>query len=436
MRATAERIQNNTVVLEVEVEPERFDRAVARAYRQLVRKVTIPGFRPGKAPRFILERYVGREALYSEAIEMLVPEAYREAVEQTGIEPIAQPQVEVIQAEEGKPVVFKATVEVKPEVELGQYLGLEVTRPSTAVAPEQVDEELEKLRERYAPLVTLDEGEVAAGDLVTVTVETYRDGEPVAGGQVADLRVEVGSGRTVFEGDLVGMALGETREITKKLPEDYRVAELAGREVTFRVTVKEIRRKEEVPLDDEFAKDVSEFDTLEELKVHILNRLRERAEERADQEVRQAVVAAAADNARVQIPEGMVEAELEALMAEFTLQLRQRGLTVEDYLRVSSLSPEELRARFRPDAYDRVKTVLVLDAIARAEGIIVGEDEIAAEIERLARRRREDPAGLRKKMEESGEMEVLRRNLQREKTVQFLVDRAVVRGADGQAREG
>jgi len=330
MRATAERIQNNTVVLEVEVEPERFDRAVERAYRQLVRKVTIPGFRPGKAPRFILERYVGREALYSEAIEMLVPEAYREAVEHTGIEPIAQPQVEVIQAEEGKPVVFKATVEVKPEVELGQYLGLEVTRPSTAVAPEQVDEELEKLRERYAPLVNLDEGEVAAGDLVTVAVDTYRDGEPVAGGQVADLRVEVGSGRTVFEGDLVGMALGETREITKKLPEDYRVAELAGREVTFRVTVKEIRRKEEVPLDDEFAKDVSEFDTLEELKVHILNRLRERAEERADQEVRQAVVAAAADNARVQIPEAMVEAELEALMAEFTLQLRQRGLTLAD----------------------------------------------------------------------------------------------------------
>lgn len=428
MRAHAEKIEKNTVLLEVEVDADQFAKAVEKAYRRLVKRVNIPGFRPGKAPRVILERHVGKQALLEEAVEIIVPEAYYQAVKDTGIEPVSQPQLELVQVEEGKPVVFKARVVVKPEVELGQYKGLEVTRPKVEVTPEDVDRELKKLQERYARLVSLDEGTVQKGDFVTIDYEGKVDGKPFEGGQGTDFTVEVGAAGLLpgFEDQLVGMAMGETKEITARFPDDYPNPELSGKEAVFTVTVKAIKRKELAPLDDEFAKDVSEFDTLEELKADIENKLKQAAEARAKAEIRQAVLKKATDNAQVDIPEEMIQSRLEEMIGGFERRLMLQGLTLEGYLQYNDLTLEQLKERLRPDAEETLKSMLVLDAIAKAEGIVPTEEEIEAEIKRMADDMRQEPAVVRKAVENQGQMDAVIKLVTREKVLQFLVERAKI----------
>ncbi|WP_027716991.1 trigger factor [Desulfovirgula thermocuniculi] len=428
MKAHAERIEKNTVLLEVEVDADQFARAVDRAYRKLVKKVNIPGFRPGRAPRFILERHIGKQALLEEAVEMLVPEAYYQAVKDTGIEPVAQPQLELVQVEEGKPVIFKARVVVKPEVELGQYTGIEVTRPRVEVTPEDVERELKKLQERYARLISLDEGAVQKGDYVTIDYEGKVDGEPFEGGQGTDFTIEVGAAGLLpgIEDQLVGMAVGETKEVTTRFPDDYPRPELAGKEAVFTVTVKAIKRKELAPLDDEFAKDVSEFDTLEELKADIENKLKQAAEAKAKAEIRQAVLKQVTDNARVDIPEEMIAGRLEEMVQGFERRLMLQGLTLEGYLQYNDLTLEQLKERLRPDAEETLKSMLVLDAIAKAEGIAATEEEIEAEIKRMADDMRQDPAVVRKAVESQGQLESVTKLVTREKVLQFLVERAKI----------
>ncbi|MCS5695248.1 trigger factor [Desulfofundulus thermocisternus] len=426
MKANAERIEKNTVLLEVEVEADQFSQAMDRAYRKLVKKVNVPGFRPGKAPRIILERHIGKQALVDEAVEMLIPEAYFKAVQDTGIEPVAQPQLELVQVEEGKPVVFKARVVVKPEVELGEYKGLEVSQPSTEVTPEDVQKELERLQNRHARLVSLDEGTVEQGDFVTVDFEGRVDGETFEGGQATDYTLEVGNAGLLpgFEEQLIGMTINETRDIKVRFPEDYPKPELSGKEAVFTVTVKAIKRKELAPLDDEFAKDVSEFDTLEELRSDLENKLKQAAEARAKSEIRQAVVKKAVENARVDIPEEMIKNRLAEMMESLERRLMYQGLTLESYLKYSNSSVEDLEERLRPDARDSLKTMLVLDAIAKAENITVSEEEIQAEIERMAKEMQQDPAVVRKVVEGQGQLDAVITGLVREKVIQFLVDHA------------
>ncbi|MDK2888891.1 MAG: trigger factor [Thermoanaerobacter sp.] len=426
MKANAERIEKNTVLLEVEVEADQFSQAMDRAYRKLVKKVNVPGFRPGKAPRIILERHIGKQALVDEAVEMLIPEAYFKAVQDTGIEPVAQPQLELVQVEEGKPVVFKARVVVKPEVELGEYKGLEVSQPSTEVTPEDVQKELERLQNRHAKLVSLDEGTVEQGDFVTVDFEGRVDGETFEGGQAIDYTLEVGNAGLLpgFEEQLIGMTINETRDIKVRFPEDYPKPELSGKEAVFTVTVKAIKRKELAPLDDEFAKDVSEFDTLEELRADLENKLKQAAEARAKSEIRQAVVKKAVENARVDIPEEMIKNRLAEMMESLERRLMYQGLTLESYLKYSNSSVEDLEERLRPDARDSLKTMLVLDAIAKAENITVSEEEIQAEIERMAKEMQQDPAVVRKVVEGQGQLDAVITGLVREKVIQFLVDHA------------
>lgn len=428
MKAHAERIEKNTVLLEVEVDADQFARAVDRAYRKLVKKVNIPGFRPGRAPRFILERHIGKQALLEEAVEMLVPEAYYQAVKDTGIEPVAQPQLELVQVEEGKPVIFKARVVVKPEVELGQYTGIEVTRPRVEITPEDVERELKKLQERYARLISLDEGTVQKGDYVTIDYEGRVDGEPFEGGQGTDFTLEVGAAGLLpgIEDQLVGTAVGETKEITTRFPDDYPRPELSGREAVFTVTVKALKRKELAPLDDEFAKDVSEFDTLEELKADIENKLKQAAEAKAKAEIRQAVLKKVTDNARVDIPEEMIASRLEEMVQGFERRLMLQGLTLEGYLQYNDLTLEQLKERLRPDAEETLKSMLVLDAIAKAEGIAATEEEIEAEIKRMAEDMRQDPAVVRKAVESQGQLESVTKLVTREKVLQFLVERAKI----------
>ncbi|MFZ5592293.1 MAG: trigger factor [Bacillota bacterium] len=427
MKATAERIEKNTVVLEVEVEQSQFEQAVDRAYRKLVHKVSIPGFRKGKAPRVIFERFVGKEVLLNEAVELVVPDAYQQAVQDTGVEPVAPPELEVVQLEDGKPFVFKAKVVVKPEVKLGQYKGLEVSTPDVTVTDEDIENELKKLQNRYARLLTLEEGEVQNGDLVSIDFEGKIDGEPFAGGQANDYTLEIGS-RTFIEGfeeQIVGMTVGETRDIKVRFPDDYGKEELAGKDAVFTVTVKLIKRKELSPLDDEFAKDVSEFDTLAELREDIANKLQEAAREKADAQVKQQVLEKAVAQAEMDIPEEMIAAQTEETMQNMETRLLNQGLSLDNYLQYTNSNRDELRARMREDVITSIKQNLVLEAVARAEGLEVSEAEVDAEINKMSERLRQDAAVVRKILEARGQMGAVKENLLREKALQFLADSAV-----------
>ncbi|HOV78879.1 MAG TPA: trigger factor [Bacillota bacterium] len=429
MKANAERIEKNTVLLEIEIDAEQFSQAVEKAYRKLVKNVNVPGFRKGKTPRPILERYIGKGALLEEAMDFLVPESYLQAVKDTGIEPVDKPKFEVVQAEEGKPVVFKATVQVKPEVKLGRYKGLEVTKPSTEVTDEDVDGELEKLRNRHAKLVSLENGKVEKGDIAVIDFLGKIDGVPFKGGEARDFSLEIGSGSFVegFEDQVAGMSVGETGEVKVTFPGDYK-EDLAGKEAVFTVTVKEIKRKEIAPLDDEFARDVSEFDTLEELRNDISNKLKQAAETRAKLQVRRELVNTAAENAEVEIPDVMIDNSINEGIYNMETRLAAQGISMSDYLKFTGGTMEELRASMRPEALLRVKTSLVMEAIAKAENITATEEEINKEIEKIAAHYNQDPGEFRKKVEQEGELVYISEGIVREKTTQFLVDNAVFTG--------
>uniref|UniRef100_A0A7C2E3G3 Trigger factor n=1 Tax=Ammonifex degensii TaxID=42838 RepID=A0A7C2E3G3_9THEO len=428
MKATAERLEKSTVLLEVEVEAERFSQAVERACRKLARDVAVPGFRKGKVPRVILERYLGKERLYQEATALVLGEVYPAAVKDAGIEPVSQPEVEVIEAEEGKPLVFKAKVEVKPEVKLGDYKGLEVTRQVKAVTPEDVATELERLRDRYARLVTVEEGAVAKNDIVKIDYEGTIDGEAIPGGSAKEKEVEVGLGYLLpeLEEALVGMRPGETKEVRVVFPSDHREETLAGKEAVFKLTVRAIRRKELLPLDNDFAKEVSEFDTLAELKADLENKLREAALKDADLFVRQEIVRKAVENAQFELPPSMVASQVEEMLEDIVATADGRGVSPERLFGLLHTTPEEMRERIRPDAERNLKTRLVLDAIAKTEGITASDAEVNEEIAKVAGLYRQEPAELRQALADSGKLDFVRQKLVREKTVQFLVDNARV----------
>ncbi|MDD3652624.1 MAG: trigger factor [Desulfotomaculaceae bacterium] len=438
MKANAERIEKNTVLLEVEVDSELFSKAVDKAYRKIVRNVNVPGFRKGKTPRIILERYIGKEAIYEEAMEELVPEAYIEAVKDTGIEPIDKPQVEIVQVEEGKPVVFKATVQVKPEIQLGQYKGLEVVKPVINVTDEDVQKELERLQNSHAKLLTLEEGVVENGDIAVIDFLGKIDGEPFKGGEGKEYSLEIGSGSFIgdFENQVIGMPIGETRDIQVTFPENYQVEELTGKDAVFTVTVSGIKRKELSQLDDEFAKDVSEFDTLEELKEDLTNKLQLNAENRSNFIVRRELLNKVVDNSVAEIPDTMIEQQIGEMIANMANSFANQGLSIQDYLEYTKSSKEKLSEDFRPEAERNVKTALVMESIAKTEQIVPSEEDIKAEIERIASLYRQDPEELRNMLDNEGRLSYITENLVKEKTFQFLVDNAkIIEGTNSQIEE-
>lgn len=428
MRATAEKVEKSTVVLEVEVEPEKFSQAVDQAYKKIVKKVNIPGFRKGKAPRIILERYVGKKALYDEAVEILVPDAYLNAVEDSGIEPVSQPELELVQVEEGKPLVFKARVVVKPEVKLGQYTGLEIAEPDKEVSGQDVQKELERLQNRHAKLVTLEEGSVQKGDLAVIDFEGKLDGVPFEGGTANDYTLEIGSGSFIpgFEDEIVGMTINETRDINVTFPQDYGREDLAGKPAVFTVTVKAIKRKELAALDDEFAKDVSEFDTLEELRADLANKLKQAAEERAKAQVRREVITKAVENAEVEIPEEMISNRMEEMIKNMEHRLSGQGISLDKYLTFTNSNMDDLKERVRPDAEQSVRQSLVLDAVAKAENLTVGDEEVAEEINRMSGEMKQDPEVIRKILEGQNQVDFIKESILRDKTVEFLAGKAIL----------
>jgi trigger factor len=428
MKANAERIEKNTVLLEIEVDAEQFDQAIDKAYRKMVQTVTVPGFRKGKTPKPIFERFIGKEAIMEEAMEAVVPEAYYQAVAETGIEPVEQPKVDVVQAESGKPVVFKATVQVKPEVILGQYKEVEVNKPSTEVPDEEVAKSLEKLQQRHAQLLTLEEGTIEKGDVTTLDFLGKVDGVPFKGGEGRDYTLEIGSGSFIegFEDQLIGVSIGETKDLNVTFPEKYQAEELAGKDAVFTVTVKGIKRKELADLDDEFAKDVSEFDTLEELKTDIKNKLKDAAEDRAKYQLRQDIVSKIVDSIEVEMPAPMVDTQLSDMIHNLEGRLSSQGITLENYLKFANTTMEDLKEKMQPDAVWTAKMNLVMETIAKVEDIKATDEEIKEETEKIASYYNKELDEFQQMLENQGQVDFIIDQIVREKTLQFLADNAVI----------
>ncbi|MCR4420528.1 MAG: trigger factor [Clostridia bacterium] len=427
MEASVERLEKNQVVLEVKVEPQRVEKALDQVYRSIANRANIPGFRRGKAPRRLLENYFGREYILNQALDQVIPEAYAEAVEKTQIEPIDRPEVELVQAEQGQPLIFRARVEVKPEVQLGEYRGLTATKRVRTVGEEDVNRQLENLRDQFAQLVDVGEDGLAEGDLAVIDYEATVEGKPFTEKGGKSRAVIVGGSLPVpnLSLQMVGMKAGEEREIRVTLPEDYAEKQWAGKEAVFRVRLSEAKRRQLAELDDEFAKDVSEFETLEELRADIANRLAEAYSRQAEQQVREELAQKAAEAATVEVPASLVERRLGAMVAELEDRLRQQGMNLEEYLRMTNGTMEDVRARFRPEAEAEVKRELVLEAIAQKEGLKVEEAELDREVETLAQRSGREAAAIKESLPPEW-LEGMRRSLLYRKVVDFLVENASI----------
>lgn len=422
MSATWEKLEGNRGVLTVEVGEEKVKEALDFAFKKVVAKVNAPGFRKGKMPRPIFEKMYGVEALYQDAIDYLLPEAYGNAIDETGIEPIDRPEIDVEKFEKGSSFVFKATVEVKPEVKLGEYKGLEVEEFDTAVTDEDVNKEIDTLRERHAELVVKEEGTAENGDTVVLDFKGFVDGEAFEGGESENYSLELGSGSFIpgFEEQLVGVAAGESKDVEVSFPEEYHAAELAGKPATFKVTVHEIKGKELPELDDEFAKDVDdEVETLDELKTKIKSRLEHDKNHQKEHHVRDSVIEKAAENTEVEIPAVMVQSETDRMMQEFEQRLQMQGMNLDLYFQFSGQDEEALREQMKGDAEKRVRVNLTLEAIVKAENIEVTEEDINAELEKMAGMYNMTPENI---VNALGGTEVLKSDIEKNKAVDFLVE--------------
>jgi trigger factor len=387
MTAKWEKLEGNRGVLTVEVSAEKVNEGLTAAFNKVVKQVNVPGFRKGKMPRAMFEKRFGVESLYQDAIDILLPEAYGNAIDETGIEPIDRPEIDVEQIEKGKELIFKATVQVKPEVTLGEYKGLEVEEIDTTVTDEDVAKELETLQNRQAELVVKEEGTAELGDTVVLDFEGFVDGEAFEGGKAENHSLELGSGSFIpgFEEQLVGVATGESKEVEVTFPEEYHAAELAGKPAVFKVTIHEIKGKELPALDDEFAKDVDdEVETLDALKEKIKNRLVDSKKHEAEHHVRDSIVEKAAANTEVEIPEVMVTNEVNRMLQEFEQRLQMQGMNLELYFQFSGQDENALREQMNEEAVNRVRVNLTLEAIAKAENLEVTDEEVNAELENMA----------------------------------------------------
>lgn len=426
-----EKLDDHKIKLEVEVPEEEFEEALKKAYSKVVKEVNLPGFRKGKVPRKVLESRFGPEILYQDAADYILPQAYRSAIEEENIEPINEPEIEVQQIEKGKPFIFTAVVEVKPEVKLGLYRGVEVESEEEEIDEEAVDEHIEGLRQQHARMVDVEDKdrEAAAEDLVLIDFCGYIDGEPFEGGEATDYSLEIGSNTFIpgFEEQLIGMKVDEEKEIKVTFPEDYRNEDLAGKEAVFQVTLKQIKQKELPELNDDFVKEISEFDNLEDFRVDKANKLRENAEQKARTALETAVIEKVSENAEVDVPETLVERQLDNMLQEMEQYLRYQGLDLEKFLQVTQKKEEDLREEQREEAEKRVKANLVLDAIIKEEGLEASEEELQEKIEELANQYGDSAERVRDVFEKQGRLDMIREEIRMRKLIDFLVDEAEVK---------
>ena len=425
MKLTKENGDNRQVVLTIEVPEEEWSKAIEAAVKRIANQVNIRGFRRGKAPRRIVEREVGLQAILDEAYENMGPKAFNEAMEQEKLELATYPQFERVTVEEGKPLIFKATVTPKPEVTLGEYKGLKVEKAAEEVTEAQVDEHINKMRERQAKLVDAPEGAaVAKGDLVTLDFKGFVDGEAFEGGEGKDYPLQIGSGSFIpgFEDQLVGAKAGETREVKVTFPADYHEKKLAGKDAVFQCTVHTIRHKELPALDDAFVEKVSVFHTVEELKKDVREKMEKAAAQKAENDRRVAAIDKAAENITVDIPPVMIEERITQMLRELAMRLEQQGMKFEQYLQYSGSDMTKLRDEYRETATKNVRTDLMLEAVAKAENIKVEPADLDSEVAMMAQMYGAKPAQVRKIVVEQGRVGDLAVTVMRRKTAKFIVD--------------
>ena len=427
MNCKVEKTENaNEVKLEITVEAEKFENAMKKVYFQNAKYINIPGFRKGKAPMNIVEKYYGAQIFYEDAFNDVATQAYDEALEENKIDVVSRPTVDIIQMEKGKDVIFSAIVQVKPEVKLGKYKGIDIKKIEYPVKDEDIEKELKKMQEKNARLITIEDRALENGDIATIDFEGFTDGVPFEGGKAEGHELEIGSGAFIpgFEEQLVNMKINEEKEIKVTFPKEYFSKDLAGKEATFKVKLHEIKKKELPKLDDEFAKDVSEFDTLEELKADIKNKMEKDNEQKAKYETEESAIKAVCDNVKIDIPSGMVDMEVDHMIQDINQRLSYQGLKLDQYLKMIGKTEEEVRKEYEPQAIEAIKSRLTLEAIRKAEKIEASEEEIKEKLEEMAK-------NYGKKVEEIQDNEDLKNyikeGIESEKAIDFIVKNAKIK---------
>ena len=378
--------EKNMVKLVIEATAEEFEAGLNTAFNKNKNKISVPGFRKGKAPRKMVEKLYGAEIFYEDAANAIIPDAYAKAADESELEIVSQPKIDVVQIEAGKPFIFEAVVAVKPEVELGQYKGVEVAKCDTEVTDADVEEELKKAQDKNSRIVTVEDRAVKDGDMTTIDFEGFVDGEAFEGGKGEDYPLTIGSHSFIdnFEEQIIGMNIGDEKEINVTFPEEYHAEELKGKPAMFKVKVKEIKEKVLPELDDDFAQDVSDFDTLAEYKEDLKKTIATRKENEAKAKKEDEAIAKIIESSKMDIPEAMIEEQVQQMTDEFAQRLSYQGLSMEQYLMFSGMDAQKFADDLKPQAVKRIETRLVLEAIAKAEDITASEEDFKAELEKMA----------------------------------------------------
>ena len=386
MSVQVENLEKNMAKLTIEVSAEELEKALQAAYNKDKNKINIPGFRKGKVPRAMIEKMYGPEIFYDDAANTLIPDAYAKAADESGLEIVSQPKIDLVQIEKGKPFIFTAEVAVKPEVTLGEYKGVEVPKADLTVTDEEVAAEIDRERDKNARTITVEDRPVQSGDQAVIDFEGFVDGVAFEGGKGESYPLTIGSNTFIpgFEDQLIGAEVGKEVDVNVLFPAEYQEKSLAGKPALFKVTVKEIKVKELPELDDDFAQDVSEFDTLEEYKADVRKNLEAKKAEAAKTAKEDAVVDKIIENASMEIPDAMVETQTRQMMDDFANRMQQQGLSMEQYFQFTGMDAEKLAEQMKPSALKRIQTRLVLEAIVKAENIEATEEEYMAEIKKMA----------------------------------------------------
>ncbi len=386
MSLQVEKLEKNMAKLTIEVSAEELEKAIQKVYQKTKNKISVPGFRKGKVPRQVVEKMYGREVFYEDAANELIPDAYEKALEECDENIVSSPKIGVTQLESGKPFIFTAEVALKPEVRLGKYKGVKVDKQDTAVTEEEIGKELDKERESNARTIEVEGRAIEKGDIATIDFEGFVDGEAFEGGKGENYPLTIGSGAFIpgFEEQLIGKNKDEEVEVNVTFPEDYHAEELKGKAALFKVVIREVKTKELPALDDEFASEVSEFDTLAEYKEEIKRKLTEKKEKEAKSAKEEAVIDAIIADADMEIPQAMLETQQRQIVDEFSQRLRMQGLSLEQYFQFTGLDAQKMLEQVKPQADRRIKSRLVLEAIVAAENITVTDEDYEKEIARMA----------------------------------------------------
>ncbi len=428
MAVKTEQIEKNLVKLTFEVSAEEFDKAINQVYKKNANKFNIPGYRKGKAPRKIVEKYYTEAVFYDEAINSVLPAAYEAALEESGAESVARPEIDVEEIKTGEPVVFTALVTTKPEVTLGEYKGIEVDKIDYTVTDEDVQKDIEAAQKKNARLITVDDRAVENGDIAVIDFEGFVDDVAFDGGKGEDYELEIGSGTFIpgFEEQLVGAETDADVDVKVTFPEEYHAENLAGKDAVFKVKVKEIKKRELPELDDDFASEVSEFDTMDEYKADVRKKLEEAAQNKAKTETENAIIDKAIENAEFDIPDAMVEAQIDNIVNDFAQRIAYQGMNLDMYMQYTGQTMETFRAQFTEQAKKQISGSLVLEAIQKAEGIEAGPEEVELHLVDMSKKYNMELDKLKEVLSDV-EKENIKKELELQKTIDMIVNNASVK---------